>query len=75
MPGIDPAVMEHELNIDPLYKPVIQKKQHMGLERAVAVTTEVQTLQEAGFIRESQYPEWISNVVLVKSPTGCGECT
>jgi len=26
MPGIDLAVMEHKLNVDPTYKPVIQKK-------------------------------------------------
>jgi len=28
----------------------------------------VQKLLEAGFIRECQYPDWISNVVLVKKP-------
>jgi len=26
MPGINPKVMEHWLNMDPTYKPVIQKK-------------------------------------------------
>jgi len=30
MLGIDPAVMEHSLNVDLLHKPVIQKKRHMG---------------------------------------------
>ena len=26
MPGVDPSVMEHRLNTDPMHKPVIQKK-------------------------------------------------
>ena len=59
MPGIDPTIGEHRLNVDPLYKSVIQKKRHMGPERAAAATAEVQKLLEVGFIRECQYPEWI----------------
>ena len=42
----------------------------MGPERATAANAEVQKLLEAEFIRECQYPEWISNVVLVKKPNG-----
>ena len=42
----------------------------MGSERAAAATAEVQKLLEAWFIRECQYPECISNVVLVKKPNG-----
>jgi len=34
------------------------------------VNAEVQKLLEAGFIGECQYPEWISNVVLVEKPNG-----
>ena len=42
----------------------------MGPKRASAATAEVQKLLEVGFIRECQYPEWISNVFLVKKPNG-----
>ena len=70
MPGIAPTIMEHRLNVDPPHRPVIQKKRHMGLERAATANAEVQKLLEAGFIRECQYPEWISNVVLMKKPNG-----
>jgi len=49
---------------------VIQKKQHMGPDRASAATAEVQKLLEVSFIRECQYPEWISNVFLGKKPNG-----
>ena len=41
MLSIDHAIMEHRLNVDPLHKPVIQKKRHMGPERAAVATTEV----------------------------------
>jgi len=49
--------VEPQLNVDLAHKPMIQKKQQMGPERAVAVTAEVQKLLEAEFIRECQYPE------------------
>ena len=68
MPGIDPAIIEQWLNVDPTYKPAIQKKRHMGPERAATATAEMQKLLEANFIKEFQYPEWISDVVLVKKP-------
>ena len=41
MPDIDPAIIEHKLNMDPTRKLIIQKKQHMGPEKAVAATVEV----------------------------------
>jgi len=31
---------------------------------------EVKKLLDAGFIRECHYPEWLSNVMLVKKPNG-----
>jgi len=69
-PDIAPNVMEHRLNVDPRRKPVVQKKRHMRPERAAATNAEVQKLLEAGFFGECQYPEWISNEVLVKKPNG-----
>jgi len=46
------------------------------VERRAATVAEVKKLLEAGFIRECQYPEWVSNVVLVKkkSLTELGGC-
>ena len=35
-----------------------------------AATMKVQKLLGPGFARECQYPEWISNVILVKKPNG-----
>ncbi|KAH9727588.1 Ribonuclease H [Citrus sinensis] len=39
-------------------------------ERYEAINGEVEKLLRAGFIREVSYPEWISNVVLVKKTNG-----
>ncbi|KAH9703019.1 BED-type domain-containing protein [Citrus sinensis] len=39
-------------------------------KRYEAINTEVEKLLKAGFIREAKYPEWISNVVLVKKANG-----
>ena len=34
------------------------------------IAEEVGTLQEAGFIREVYYPDWLANVVIVKKTNG-----
>ena len=70
MPIIDPTTIEHMLTVDPTHNPVVRSKRHMGPKRAAVAITEVQKLLEAGFVGECQYPEWISNVVLVKKPNG-----
>jgi hypothetical protein len=38
----------------------------MSDEKVVAAKAEVQRLLDAGFIREVQYPSWLTNVVMVK---------
>ena len=70
MLGISPVVMKRRLNIDPSHKPVIQKRRHWGAERSAAAIAQVKKLLEAGFIRECHYPEWVSNITLVKKPNG-----
>ncbi|XP_043812456.1 uncharacterized protein LOC122723651 [Manihot esculenta] len=52
MPGIDPEVMPHKLNVLPEARPVKQKKRVVGREKQQAIREEVQKLEEAGFIRE-----------------------
>ena len=70
MPGIDPELAVHKLAVDPNKKPVRQKKRNHGEERNQAAAAEVKKLLDAGFIRQCHYPEWVSNVVLVKKPNG-----
>ena len=42
----------------------------MAPEKAKEVEEEVQKLLEAGAIREAQFPDWISNLVVVKKSNG-----
>ncbi|KAL0444235.1 UNVERIFIED_CONTAM: hypothetical protein Slati_2146200 [Sesamum latifolium] len=66
--GIDPQVITHHLNIDPGVRPVKQKKRYFGPEKDKVIQAEVDKLMAAGHIEEIQFPEWLSNVVLVPKP-------
>ncbi|XP_024007921.1 uncharacterized protein LOC112083930 [Eutrema salsugineum] len=75
MPGIDPSITSHELNIDPTCKPIKQKrlmKSSVGQkpEKAQAVNDEVECWSKAGSIVEVKYPEWLANPVVVKKKNG-----
>ena len=70
MPGIDPSVMVHRLNVSPSFPPVRQKKQVFAQERDRAIAEEVGKLQEVGFIKEVYYLNWLGNVVMVKKANG-----
>ncbi|XP_074362906.1 uncharacterized protein LOC141703225 [Apium graveolens] len=70
MVWIDPEIMCHRLNIDPKHKGVRQKRRAVSGERAIALAEEVERLLDVGLIRESFYPEWLANPVLVKKPNG-----
>ena len=70
MLGISPKFIQHKLNVDPERKPVQQRRKTFAPERDQAITEEVTKLLTAGFIREVYYPEWLTNVVLVKKANG-----
>ncbi|XP_010507127.1 PREDICTED: uncharacterized protein LOC104783704 [Camelina sativa] len=66
----DMDVTSHELNVDPTYKPVKQKRRKLDPERTKAVNDEVKKLLAAGSIMEIKYPEWLANPVVVKKKKG-----
>ena len=70
MPGIDLEVPCHRLAIRKGARLVRQKRRCFNQERYEAINGEVEKLLKAGFIREVNYPEWISNMVLVKKANG-----
>ena len=70
MPGINPSIISHRLNIDPSLRLVKQKRRVFTLERNDAIMEEVDKLLTANFIREVFYPDWLVNVVMVKKNTG-----
>ena len=66
MPGIDPQLITHKLNMDSLRKPIKQKKRSFTPARHGAIKQEVKELLKVGFIEEIQFPKWIENPVMVK---------
>ena len=63
---ISPNVITHRLNVSSSYHPIKQKKRYFALEQSRAMREEVTKLTEADLIHEVHYPEWLTNVVLVK---------
>ena len=70
MPGIDPSIMVHKLNVSSSFPPVRQKKRVFAQERDKATAEEIRKLLEADFIREVYYPDWLANVDMVKKANG-----
>uniref|UniRef100_A0A2N9HRX3 Uncharacterized protein n=1 Tax=Fagus sylvatica TaxID=28930 RepID=A0A2N9HRX3_FAGSY len=70
MPGIDPSIISHKLNVDPSLRSIKQKRRVFAPERNNAIMEEVDKLLAVNFIREVFYPDWLANVVMVKKSTG-----
>ena len=70
MPGIDPSVITHRLNVCPSFKPIRQKKMVFAPERDNVVKDKVQKLMAAKFIQEVYYLDWLANIVMVKKANG-----
>ena len=70
MGGIDPAIITHKLNVAPSFKPVKKKRRSFTSERQKAINEEVGKLLQARDIQEVDYPDWLTNVVLVQKMNG-----
>ena len=70
IPRIDPLMAVHKLNIDPGYPLVRQKKRRFTPERNRIISDEIDRLLEIDAIDPCQYPDWLSNVVVVKKKNG-----
>ncbi|XP_062019159.1 uncharacterized protein LOC133735742 [Rosa rugosa] len=70
MPGISPEIITHKLTIKPSFYPIKQKRRAFDEEKYRAIREEVAKLQDIGFIRQVIYPQWISNLVMVKKASG-----
>ncbi|XP_073129096.1 uncharacterized protein [Henckelia pumila] len=68
--GVSAEIMVHRLNTLAGVRPIKQKKRHFGPEKDKVFKKEVDELLEAGHIREVQFPNWLSNVVLVPKSSG-----
>ena len=70
MPGLDPRVAMHRLNINPDVKPIKQQQRRFCPEIMEAIQSEVKKLIDSSFIREEQHTDWVANVVPVTKKNG-----
>uniref|UniRef100_A0A2N9G4S2 Integrase catalytic domain-containing protein n=1 Tax=Fagus sylvatica TaxID=28930 RepID=A0A2N9G4S2_FAGSY len=68
MPGIDPGLVAHSLNVEPGTRPVVQPMRTFHTEVEAQITQEVKKLLAAGFIKPIQHPRWLSNIVPIQPP-------
>jgi hypothetical protein len=70
MPGIDPSVISHKLNVDTSMRPIKQKRLVFAPKRNQTISEEVEKLLTTGFIKEVYYLDWLANVIMVKKSNG-----
>lgn len=66
MAGILGTIIEHRLNIKPEFSPAKQKKRLMAKDKNKIINKKVEDLLQAGVVRETKFPKWIDNPVLVR---------
>jgi len=62
LPGLNPEIAMHRLNIKPDAKPVKQHQRLIPPRIMEAIEAEVHKLIECGFIRKEQHPDWVANI-------------
>ncbi|CAL8119361.1 unnamed protein product [Prunus armeniaca] len=70
MPGLNPNLVSHTLNIELDTKPVVQPMRNFHLEIEKQIKVEIEKLLAAGFIKPIKHPTWLANIVPVKKKTG-----
>ena len=68
--GVDPGFIVHKLNIDPSYPPKKQKPRRSANDHVEAVRQEVEKLKEARPIKETFFPKWLVNTMVVRKKNG-----
>ena len=68
--GIDPAFICHHLNVSSSITPKKQPPRCLSREHADVIKNEVVKFKRAGAIKEVFYPEWLTNIVVVKKKNG-----
>ena len=66
MPGLDPGLVVHSLNVDLGMRPVVQLARVFHTKVEAQIVQEVTKFLTAGFIKPIQHPKWLSNIVLMK---------
>ena len=64
------SVVVHCLDACPNCEPVKQRPRIFALEQQEAIDVEVEKLLATDIIFKIKYPQWLTNVVMVKKPNG-----
>jgi len=70
MPGIDPAIVVHEIKTYPDAKPIRQRLRQIHPRKAAEIKAEVEKLLKVGFIYPIPLTDWVSNIVPVNKKQG-----
>ena len=70
MPGLDPQIAMHRLNIKTDVKSVKQQRRQFHPDVMEAIEADVHKLIECGFIQEEQHSDWIANIVPILKKNG-----
>ncbi|CAL9024928.1 unnamed protein product [Prunus brigantina] len=70
MPGLNPNLVSHTLNIELGTRPVVQPRRNFHPEIEKQIKVEIEKLLAAGFIKPIKHPTWLANIVPVKKKTG-----
>ena len=69
-PGVDLSFICHHLNVNPFITPKEQPLQCPSKKHAIVVKDKVMKLKKARVIKETFYPKWLANIVVVKKKSG-----
>ncbi|CAL9012292.1 unnamed protein product [Prunus brigantina] len=70
MPGLNPNLVSHTLNIELGTKLVVQPRRNFHPEVEKQIKVEIEKLLAVGFIKPIKHPTWLANIVPVKKKTG-----
>jgi hypothetical protein len=70
MPGLNPSIVENNIDTWLDITPVHQKQQQLHPSKAAAIKAEIDKLRAVGFIYPIAYTSWVSNLVPVNKKQG-----
>jgi len=70
MPGIDPSIFIHEIQMYPYANPIRQKLCPIHPPKAAAIKSEVEKFLKVGFIYPVPLTDWVSNIIPVMKKHG-----
>ncbi|KAL6208662.1 hypothetical protein ACLB2K_019609 [Fragaria x ananassa] len=70
MPGLNPSLVCHTINVEPGPKPVIHARRNYHKEDDVQIKQEIEKLLACGFIKSIKHPTWLANIVPLKKKNG-----